>query len=126
MPGRILVVEDDFLVALELQHRLVEAEFSVIGVARTAEEAIEMAASLSPDVVIMDITLAGVRDGIDAAIEIHRSTGIRLIFVTAHGDSHTRTRGERANPLGWVSKPYSPQALVAFVTSTLKQGGESP
>ena len=126
MPVRILVVEDDFLVALELQHRLVEAGFSVIGAARTAEEAIEMAASLSPDVVIMDITLAGTRDGIDAAIEIRRSTGIRSIFVTAHGDSHTRTRGERANPLGWVSKPYSPQALVAFVKSTLKQDGRSP
>lgn len=114
------MVEDDFLVALELQHCLVEAGFSVVGVARTAEEAIEMSASLSPDVAIMDITLAGTRDGIEAAVEIHSSMGIRSIFVTAHGDSFMRTRGQRANPLGWISKPYSPQALAAFVKSTLK------
>jgi DNA-binding NarL/FixJ family response regulator len=63
-----LIVEDDYLVALELEHRLIEAGFDVVGVAGSADEAVTSAASNRPDVAIMDIRLGNGRDGIDAAL----------------------------------------------------------
>src|ERR671914_540257 len=70
-PARVLLVEDDYFVALELESHLLEAGFVVVGTATTAEEAIVLAASESPELAIMDIRLAGLRDGIDAAIELN-------------------------------------------------------
>jgi DNA-binding NarL/FixJ family response regulator len=60
----------------------------------------------------MDIRLVGQRDGVDAAIDLFRETGIRCLFATAHHDTPTQQRAQAAQPLGWVSKPYAPQALV--------------
>jgi DNA-binding NarL/FixJ family response regulator len=112
---RGLLVEDDFLVAGELQHCLAEADFEVIGPAATAADALHLALTFKPDLVVMDIRLTGARDGIEAAIDIYRQTAIRSIFVTAHSDPHTLRRGEAAEPLGWVQKPYEPKALVARI-----------
>lgn len=111
-PRRVLVVEDDFLVAGELEHWLLRAGFEVVGPAATADEAIRLAREAKPDVVVMDIRLAGARDGVDAAIEIYQSLGIRSIFATAHSDARTMARGQDANPLAWIAKPYSPSGLV--------------
>ncbi len=118
--GRILVVEDDYFVALDLEHRLREAGFSVVGVARTAEEAVEMA-SRQPDLAIMDIRLAGLRDGVDAAIDLFSKSGVRSIFASAHGDQKTRDRAEQARPLGWISKPYSWPSLLSLLQAALPQ-----
>jgi len=63
----------------------------------------------------MDIRLAGARDGVDAAIEIYRSFGIRSVFATAHSDARTMARGQEANPLAWVAKPYSPAGLITEI-----------
>jgi DNA-binding NarL/FixJ family response regulator len=111
-PRRVLVVEDDFLVAGELEHWLSHAGFEVVGPAATADEAINLAREAKPDVVVMDIRLAGSRDGVDAAIEIYRSLGIRSVFATAQSDARTMARGQEANPLAWIAKPYSPSGLV--------------
>src|SRR4051812_30300206 len=97
---RILIVEDDYLVALELEHFLLEVGFDVIGIAATADAAVNKATSDKPDLVIMDIRLAGVRDGVDAAIEIYRTHGIPSIFATANTDPYTRQRAALANPAG--------------------------
>jgi two-component system, response regulator PdtaR len=120
-PVRILVVEDDYFVAIELEHRLKEAGFEVVGIAGTADEALEMA-SQRPELAIMDIRLAGLRDGVDAAIELLARFGVPSIFATAHGDQDTRKRAEPAKPLGWLEKPYSPESLIALVNMTLKKG----
>jgi DNA-binding NarL/FixJ family response regulator len=113
--ARILVVEDDYLVALEAEHRLVQAGFDVVGIAGTAEEALAKAAAEKPELAIMDINLGGIRDGVDAAIELLAKFGIPSIFASAYGDRETRDRAARANPLGWLEKPYSPESLVALV-----------
>jgi DNA-binding NarL/FixJ family response regulator len=117
---RILIVEDDYFVAIELEHQLREAGYEVVGVASTAEQAIEIGAAESPALAIMDVRLAGSRDGIDAAIELSSKFGIRSIFATAHGDSETRRRAQQANPLGWLTKPYSASALLASVKAALE------
>ncbi|WP_218127861.1 response regulator [Belnapia rosea] len=116
----MLVVEDEYFVALAAEDALASAGFEVVGVAATAEEAVEIAGTERPDLVLMDIRLAGARDGIDAASEIRGRLGIPSLFATAHSDAATRARGEgAAAPLGWLTKPYAPTELTAAVAAAL-------
>ena len=124
--SRILLVEDDFLVGMEIEAGLREAGCHVIGVATTAEEAVTLAEAERPRLVVMDIRLAGERDGVDAALEIERRLGIRSLFASAHGDAEVRARAEAARPLGWIGKPYRVTALVAAVRHALERLDEEP
>jgi DNA-binding NarL/FixJ family response regulator len=117
-PIRILIVEDDYFVALELEHRLLAAGYEIAGIAATAEEALAKARSGSPDLAVMDIRLAGPRDGIEAATELV-GLGIPSIFATAHADAETRRRAEQARPLGWLQKPYAPESVIALIEQAL-------
>ncbi len=119
--SRILVVEDDYLVGAQIETALEEGGFAVTGVAVSADEAIQMATAHRPALAIMDIRLAGKRDGIDAAIELFRGLGIRCIFATAHYDKEARERAQAANPLGWLQKPYTMHSLVEAVRRALKE-----
>src|SRR5437868_11880953 len=85
-PARILVVEDDFLIAMQTEAALAAAGFHVIGTAATAEHALELAERERPALAVMDIRLASKRDGIDAARELYHELNIRCIFATAHDD----------------------------------------
>jgi DNA-binding NarL/FixJ family response regulator len=116
----ILLVEDDFLVGMEMETGLEEAGYEVAGIAATAEEAVALAAERRPALVVMDIRLAGARDGVDAALEIFRTLGIRSLFASAHGDPQVRARAEPARPLGWVAKPYRVETLVKAVEEALR------
>jgi len=113
--SRILIVEDDFLIAMQTETALTEAGFDVVGTATTAEEAIVLAKEQRPSLAVMDIRLASARDGIDAARELFRELHVRCIFATAHDDRHTRARAEPFAPLGWLAKPYTMTSLVALV-----------
>jgi DNA-binding NarL/FixJ family response regulator len=118
---KVLVVEDDYFVASEVEMALLDAGFEVTGLAATADEAIELAKSHRPDLVVMDIRLAGFRDGVDAALELFRESGIRCIFATAHYEAATRQRAEPALPLGWLAKPYQPDTLLRAVHRALAE-----
>ena len=115
----MLIVEDDYLVAAQMEQALKEAGFDIAGVVVTAEEAIEVAVAERVSLVIMDIRLAGSRDGVEAAIELFSRHGIRSIFATAHGDAETRKRAEMAQPLDWLQKPYSMISLIESVRKSL-------
>ena len=121
----ILLVEDDFLVSMEMETGLQEAGYEVAGIAATAEEAVELAAQRRPALVVMDIRLAGERDGVDAALEIFRTLGIRSLFASAHVDAQVRARAEPARPLGWVAKPYRVETLVTAVKEALREASSS-
>jgi two-component system, response regulator PdtaR len=110
-PDRILVIEDDLLIATQIGTVLSEAGFDIIGIASTGAEAIEMARKC-PVLAIVDIRLAGDRDGIDTALELFRLHGIRCVFASAYSeDREARQRAEPASPLGWLQKPYSMLSL---------------
>jgi DNA-binding NarL/FixJ family response regulator len=117
---RILVVEDEYLVAIDIETTLTEAGFEVVGIAASADEAIRLARQQKPRLAIVDIRLAGRRDGIEAAIEMAKTLGVRSIFATAHADPQVRARAEQAAPLGWLSKPYRMESLVAIIRQALK------
>ncbi|MEA3065023.1 MAG: hypothetical protein QOJ27_1469 [Sphingomonadales bacterium] len=117
----ILLVEDDFLVGMEMETGLEEAGYEVAGVAATAEEAVALAAERRPALVVMDIRLASERDGVDAALEIYGTLGIRSLFASAHGDAQVRARAAAARPLGWVAKPYRVETLLKAIGSALRE-----
>jgi DNA-binding response OmpR family regulator len=117
----ILIVEDDLLIASEMEATLYEAGFAIAGIAATAGEALELALAGSPTLAVMDIRIAGDRDGIDTALELFRSHGIRCIFASAHSDQDARQRAEPAAPLGWLQKPYSMASLTATVRAAVRE-----
>jgi two-component system, response regulator PdtaR len=117
---RVLVVEDDYFVAIEIETTLMDIGCEVIGIAATGEEAIELAERDRPELVLMDVRLAGLLDGVEAAAAIYTRLRIRSLFVTAHSDPATRRRGHEANPLGWASKPFSSHQLTVAVRSALQ------
>lgn len=112
---RILIVEDEFLIALELESSLLDAGYKVVGIAVTATEAVAMARAEQPDLAVMDIRLADRTDGVETAIELFGAFGIRSIFASAHADEETRKRAAPARPIGWVQKPYSADALIRLI-----------
>jgi two-component system, response regulator PdtaR len=116
---RILVVEDDFLVADQMESVLENAGFIVAGVVTSAEEAIKAAGDQKIDLAIMDIRLSGKRDGIDAALELYRTLQVRCLFATAHSDPAIQKRAEAARPLGWLQKPYSMASLLQSVRNAI-------
>jgi two-component system, response regulator PdtaR len=119
---RVLIVEDDYLVASDIEAALTAAGLEVVGVAASAEEAIALAASHAPSLAVMDIRLAGERDGIDAALELFRAHGLRCIFATAHADDDARHRAAPAKPLAWLQKPYSVASLLALINQLRSAG----
>jgi DNA-binding NarL/FixJ family response regulator len=118
---RVLIVEDDYLVASQAETALSESGFDVVGIADSVAEALQLAAKAKPDVVIMDIRLRGARDGIEGARELLSTHGARCIFATAHHDPDTRRRAEAMQPLGWLPKPYTAGALVALTREASRQ-----
>ncbi len=120
-PPRILVVEDDYVVAMELENALSEAGFNVVGTANSAREAVKLAISEHPMLAVMDIRLAGRRDGVEAALEMFDSCGVRCIFATAHHDPQTRARAEKAAPLGWLAKPYQLDTLISLINAAMTE-----
>jgi two-component system, response regulator PdtaR len=118
---RILIVEDDVLIASQMEASLADDGFEIAGIASTCEEALQLAEAKSPTLVVMDIRLAGDRDGIDTALELFRLHGIRCIFASAHSDDATRLRAAPAAPLGWLQKPYMMASLTALVRAAVRE-----
>jgi two-component system, response regulator PdtaR len=108
---RVLIVEDEFFISLHIKQLVQTLGHSVVAIAVSADEAVNIAEIEQPDVVLMDIRLIGPRDGIDAAEEIRRRFGIDSIFVTANTDPQTRQRAQAVQPLGFLEKPLTEQRL---------------
>jgi two-component system, response regulator PdtaR len=118
---RILIIEDDLLIASEMEAALSDAGFEVVGMVTTGEEALDLAARERPDLAVVDIRLAGTRDGVDTAIALFRSHGIRCIFASAYSDDEARRRAAPSAPLGWLQKPYSMVSLTTMVRAALTE-----
>src|SRR4028119_370330 len=108
---RILVAEDNDLVALTLEEQLKGLGYDVIGVARTGAEAIELATRLNPDIIIMDIRMPEV-DGTEAAARINAQQPTPILMLTAYTDRETIRRAENAGALGYLVKPVNEVELT--------------
>ena len=117
---RVLVVEDEWLISIQLEQTLAAAGFEVVGTAASAATAVALAGRERPDLVLMDIRLRGPADGIEAAREIADRFGIRSLFVSAHGsDPATVARGSSVSPAGWLPKPFTEAELLRAVRAAL-------
>ncbi|HEV7372108.1 response regulator [Arenibaculum sp.] len=108
---RILIVEDDALVALGIRCTLEDLGYEVCGVAASEPEAVRLAAETRPDLTLMDIRLKGTVDGIDTARRLRAEFGIRSVYLSAYTDHQTMSRVTATYPLGFVQKPYSASQL---------------
>lgn len=102
---RVLIIEDNALIALDLQHMIEEMGGVVLGLAVAAEHGLELARASQPDLVLMDVRLAGVMDGIEAAEAIKTIPGTALVFVTGNTDAQTMARIRRAGDYIVLPKP---------------------
>ncbi len=103
---KVLIVEDEGIVALDLRRMLLQAGYGVTGTATTGADAIRLAAQQPPDVVLMDIGLRGELDGIEAAQSIRAQHDVPIIFVTANSDPATLDRAKITDPFGYIVKPF--------------------
>jgi CRP-like cAMP-binding protein/CheY-like chemotaxis protein len=119
MTTKVLIAEDEALVALDITHELESVGYSVVGQVSSGRAAVDKAVETRPDVVLMDITMPGEIDGIQAAEEIGKRVGCPVIFVTAHSDEVTLQRAKLTRPSGYVMKPFEPNELRANIEIAL-------
>ena len=113
--SRLLIVEDEGIIAADLAARLEHLDYVVVGTAASADEALAIARSQRPDLVLMDIVLQGPLTGIGAAKLIQDSLDIPIVFVTSHADPATVNRAVGATPFGYVVKPFNERELQATI-----------
>lgn len=107
----LLIVEDEVLVARDIKSRLVKMGYDVVGIAGRGIEAVDKATSLKPDLVLMDIHLRGEMDGVEAALKIHETFDVPVIFCTAYSNEQTLERAKISEPYGYVLKPFDNREL---------------
>jgi CheY-like chemotaxis protein len=117
--ARILIVEDEAITVSALKRELTSLGYQVAAAASTADEALNAVELHKPDLVLMDITLAGTVNGIVAAVAIRGNFHVPVVFLTAHADDGTLERAAVAGAFGYVLKPFSGPALKAAIETAL-------
>ena len=111
--SRVLVVEDDELISLQIQIKLEILGYQAVAATAYGEEAVQLALDLAPDIVLMDIMLAGKMDGITTAHHIHANTGIPVVFLTAQAEDDILNRVKESEAFGYIIKPFTDRELRA-------------
>jgi PAS domain S-box-containing protein len=117
----ILIVEDESIVAWDLRETLEKLGHQVVALVDSGVEAIRAATTSRPDLVLMDIRLAGGMDGITAAAEIYDRLDIPVVYLTAHADERTLERATQTNPFGYIIKPFRWQTLQSTIKVALQR-----
>jgi len=112
---RLLIVENEKIIALDLKNRLESLNYQVEGMASNASDALVLAEKLTPDIILMDIMLNDDMDGIEAAKIIYNQLHIPIIFLTAYADELTLQRAKEAEPLGYILKPFKERELYTTI-----------
>jgi DNA-binding NarL/FixJ family response regulator len=116
---KILIVEDDTIIAITIEGRLKEFGYKVVGRASTAQDAIKKTIDLEPDLVLMDIHLKGPVDGIEAAKTIYGIYNIPVVYLTAFSDENTLERAQKTSPFGYIVKPFNDSTLKTTIRLAL-------
>lgn len=116
-PRQILIVEDEVMIAMCLEMELTRAGYDVCQRVATGEEAVIVAQDKTPDIILMDIRLAGDIDGIEAAQQIQACTAIPIIFMTGYPDKAVEERAKQLNPFGYFVKPVRIHTLQPLIDS---------
>ena len=118
---KILIVEDESIVALDLFYRLESKGFVVTGIASSGDEAVRLCRCECPDLVIMDIKLKGNMNGIEAAERIHSFKPVPILYLTAYSDQATLSKARRLPNTGLLTKPFEFEDLHAEICAMTRQ-----
>ena len=118
-PHRLLIVEDEIILAMDMKARLTDMGYTVVGMVSTGMDAIAAAEQHLPDLILMDIRLCGRMDGIDAALEIRKCHCFPMIFLTAYADEETRQRAQAVGPHEFLSKLTADSDLHTAIETAL-------
>jgi DNA-binding NarL/FixJ family response regulator len=110
---RVLIIEDDPLIAIDIEQTLNNLNFCVSGTAYTVDDALLQLNNNTPDAVLMDINLDDYKDGIDIAEIINEKFQLPFIFLTSHADKQTLERAKKTKPAGYIIKPFDEKDLLA-------------
>lgn len=116
MQKNILIVEDDMIIAMVLENMVLTLGHNVVGKATNGSDAIELAVSLKPDIILMDIRLKGEMDGVEAIQSIKKQISVSVIFITGNSDRHNFERVKETNCIGLITKPFT----IGELTKTLE------
>jgi CheY-like chemotaxis protein len=114
---RILLVEDEVILSMTMKEQIKNIGYSIAQSVPTGEKAIAAVKANPPDLILMDIRLAGEIDGIDAAISIKSESDIPVIFITGYDDKAIRERAEKTDPLAFLIKPPKMSVLKEIIDS---------
>lgn len=117
--SRILVVEDEAIVAMVIKRRLKDLGYIVSGVASTGKDAITKVEGTFPDLVLMDIRLKGDMDGIEATKIIKDRFSLPVVYLTAHSDDVTFKKAKETDPDGYILKPFTEKDLSTTIEIAL-------
>jgi DNA-binding response OmpR family regulator len=120
MSKNILIVEDESIIAIEIESYLSLLGYNIIAICSTADDAYEKAMSNDVDLILMDIYLIK-SNGIDAALKIKKEKNIPILFLTAHMDEETIEKAIQVNPIAYLTKPFNRQELFAAIKIGLSQ-----
>jgi len=118
---KILLVEDEGLVALELTRRLQRFGYEVPAAAASSEEALAQEKDMAPDLILMDIRIQGPLDGVDVALAVRARRDVPVVFLTAHSDRATLERAKTVAPYGYVLKPCRDRELQVVIDMALSK-----
>jgi PAS domain S-box-containing protein len=116
---KILIVEDEILIARELETRLRGLGYAIASIALSGEEAVRAASELRPDIVLVDVVLKGPMDGIAVADEMRTRLDLPIVYVTAYADESTVQRAKVTEPYGYIVKPFAESEVHAAVETAL-------
>lgn len=123
MSNKILIVEDEPLIAEDLSMMLEKEGYSVVGVAHEGARALDLLHSQNPDLVLLDIALDTSMSGFDVAEVINEKYHVPFIFITSFCDKYTLDRAKKVDPTGYIVKPFKKKDVVANVALALHKHG---
>jgi len=118
-PAKILIVEDEFIIAEKLSADLAEIGYKIIGIVSSGEEAIKSVGANTPDLIIMDINIDGELDGIETTREIQEKMAVPVIYLTGLADYEIFRKARQTRPAGYLSKPYNRQDIYHAIELAL-------
>ncbi len=119
-PAKILIVEDELILATTLKEILESLGYTVTGIAASFEDTLDQVMQNLPDLVLMDIRLPGPRDGIDAATLLEEALQIPVLYLTGYADRDTLKRVYASRPYGYLRKPVTQEELAAAIALVLR------
>ena len=118
---KILIVEDQKIIAKDIENKLLELDYIVPAIISSGEEVIEAIKKTKPDLILMDIKLEGLMDGIEAAVEVRKKFDIPVVFVTSYSNNSTLKRAKEAEPYGYIVKPIDERDLISSIELALNR-----